>query len=445
MAIASSKKLYIQVLCAIAIGVILGHFYPQLSVEFKPLGDVFIRLIKMMIGPIIFVTIVVGIAKGHSESAASFGRLTFKTIVYFEVITTFAMAIGLAVGLIFQPGAGMNVDLATMDTSAVSTYKSAAVPFSTIEFLLQIVPTSLVEPFLKGNMLQVLFLSVFVGFALSLSGRPGASITLALEKVTVPLFKMVGLIMRFAPVAAFGAMAFTVGKFGIGSLKNLGLLVLCFYLTSAIFIVLILGGIARFSGFRPWHLLRYFKEEALIVFACASNEAVLPALVHKMEKLGCKKGAVGVILPMSYALNLDGACIYYTMAIAFMAQAINVDLTWVDLLTVFGVLLLTSKGSATVTGGGFITLAATLATVAGKVPVEAMILLLGVDRLLSEARSFTNFCGNVVATVVLSKAGDAIDMEHARKVLAMTGPQLSEEVSGSAVALPESAPRSLRP
>jgi len=417
MAMNPSKKLYIQVICAIIAGVLLGHFYPDVSIEFKPLGDVFIRMIKMMIGPIIFVTIVVGIAKGHAESAASFGKLALKTVIYFEVVTTFAMAIGLAVGLYMQPGAGMNVDLSSVDTSSVASYKAAAVPFSTVDFILHVVPTSLIEPFVKGDMLQILFLSVLCGFALSLSGLPGQSIVTQLEKATVPLFKIVGMIMRFAPIAAFGAMAFTVGKFGLGSLKNLGLLVMCFYITSAIFIVIILGSLARYSGFKPWTLLKYFREEALIVFACASNEAVLPALVKKLEGLGCRKGVVGVVLPMSYALNLDGACIYYTMAIAFLAQALNVELSWIDLLTIFGILLLTSKGSATVTGGGFITLAATLATVHGKVPVEAMVLLLGVDRLLSEARSFTNFCGNVVATIFMARLEGAIDMTHANKVL----------------------------
>jgi len=417
MQVKQSKFLYIQVLIAIAIGIALGHFAPHLSVEFKPLGDLFIRMIKMMVAPIIFVTVAVGIAKAHGGAAVKLGRLGLKTILYFEIVTTLAMMAGLAVGLIFKPGHGMNVDLASMDTSAVASYRNAGHPFSTVEFLINIVPTSLIEPFYKGEMLQVLFLAVVGGLALALSGEAGTKLTEFLERVTVPLFRIVAMVMRFAPVGAFGAMAFTVGKFGVGSLKSLGLLMACFYITCAIFIVVVLGTITRLSGFSLWRILRYFKNEALIVFGCASNEAVLPALVEKLQRLGCKKAVVGLVLPMSYAMNLDGACIYYTMAIAFMSQALNIHLTWVDQFTIFGVLLLTSKGSATVTGGGFVTLAATLATVAGKVPVEAMILLLGVDRFMSEARAFTNFCGNVVATITLSRMEGSLDLEQARQVL----------------------------
>ena len=418
MQLKQSIKLYIQVLVAITLGIVLGHFAPDLSVELKPLGDLFIRMIKMMVAPIIFVTVTVGIAKAHGGTAVKLGRLGLKTIIYFEIVTTFAMVSGLAVGMIFKPGYGMNVDLASMDTSAVASYKTAGKPFSIVEFLINIVPTSLIEPFYKGEILQVMFLAAMVGFALALSGEAGKKLVEVLEWVTIPLFKIVGIVMQFAPVGAFGAMAFTIGKFGVGSLKSLGLLMGCFYLSCAIFIVVILGGITRLSGFSLWGVLKYFKDEALIVFGCASNEAVLPALVDKMQRLGCKKSVVGLVLPMSYAMNLDGACIYYTMAIAFMSQALNIHLTWLDQMTIFGVLLLTSKGSATVTGGGFITLAATLATVAGKVPVEAMILLLGVDRFISEARSFTNFCGNVVATIALSRMEGAIDLDHARYVLA---------------------------
>lgn len=429
MQLKQSKTLYLQVLVAIVLGILLGHFAPQLSVEFKPLGDLFIRMIKMMVAPIIFVTVAVGIAKAHGGAAVKLGRLGLKTIVYFEIVTTLAMATGLAVGLIFKPGHGMNVDLSTMDTSAVASYSSAAAPFSTVKFLIDIVPTSLIGPFINGEMLQVLFLAVIAGFALALSGEAGANLTEFLERATVPLFKIVAMVMRFAPIGAFGAMAFTIGKFGVGSLKSLGLLMACFYITCAIFITVVLGTITRLSGFSFWKILRYFKNEALIVFGCASNEAVFPALVEKMEKLGCKKATVGLVLPMSYAMNLDGACIYYTMAITFMSQALNIQLSWADQFTIFGVLLLTSKGSATVTGGGFVTLAATLATAAGKVPVEAMILLLGVDRFMSEARAFTNFCGNVVATIALSRMDGAIDMERAREALANPDTELTPEQS----------------
>jgi len=410
----SSKSLYLQIVCAVIAGILLGHLYPKLAVDFKPLGDIFIRLIKMMVAPIIFVTIAVGIAKSHNDSASGFFKLTVKAIVYFEVVTVLAMLLGLAVGMLIHPGAGMNVNLAGIDTSSIQTYKASGKPFSTTDFLLGIVPTSFVEPFLKSEMLQVLFISVLVGFALSHSGSAGRTITEFIESATIPLFKMVGTIMRFAPVGAFGALAFTVGKFGIDSLKSLAYLVACFYLTSAFFITIVLGTISRIAGFNLWKVLRYFKDEALIVFACASNEAVFPALVEKMERLGCSKSVVGLALPMSYALNLDGACIYYTLAITFMAQALNIHLTVTDLITIFAVLLLTSKGSATVAGGGFVTLAATLATVAGKVPVEAMILLVGVDRFMSEARSLTNFCGNLVATLAISRSAGAIDMRVAQ-------------------------------
>ncbi|MFS0754396.1 C4-dicarboxylate transporter DctA [Noviherbaspirillum sp. 1P10PC] len=432
MHLKQTKKLYVQVLLAITFGIMLGHLAPDLSVKFKPLGDLFIRLVKMMVAPVIFVTVAVGIAKGRSGNAIKLGRLGFKAIMYFEIVTFLAMVTGMAVGLIFKPGSGMNVDLALIDTSAVASYKAAGKPFSIIEFLINIVPTSLIEPFYKGEMLQVVFLAIIVGFALALSGDAGKKLVEVLEWMTVPLFRIIGIVMQCAPVGAFGAMAFTIGKFGIGSLTSLGLLMACFYLTCAIFIVVILGSITRLCGFSLWAILKYFKDEALIVFGCASNEAVLPALVHKLQQLGCRKAVVGLVLPMSYAMNLDGACIYYTMAIAFMSQALDIHLTWLDQLTIFGVLLLTSKGSATVTGGGFITLAATLATVAGKVPVEAMILLLGVDRFISEARAFTNFCGNVVATIALSRMEDAIDLDRAGYVLANPDVTLAIEEAGGA-------------
>jgi len=417
MSISNPRGLYIQVIAAIAVGIVLGHFYPSFAVQLKPLGDVFISMIKLLVAPIIFVTVVVGIAKAGGESGGRVGRLSLKAIIYFEIVTTLAMVIGLAVGHFVHPGVGMNVDLGTVDTSSVASYKTAAKPFSVVDFLVHIVPSSLLEPFIRGEMLQILFLSVLIGLALSRTGETGKKITSALDNLTLPLFAMVAMIMRFAPVGAFGAMAFTIGRFGVGSLSNLGTLLLSFYITCALFIGIVLGVIAHFSGFSLLALARYFKDEAVIVLATASNEAVLPALVGKMERLGCRQDVVGLALPMSYALNLDGACIYYTVALAFMAQAINVDLTWADQLTFLAILLLTSKGSATVTGGGFITLAATLATVGGKVPVDAMILLIGIDRFMSEARSFTNFCGNVVGTIAISRAEGAIDMNQASRAL----------------------------
>ena len=428
MSITNPRGLYLQVIVAIVVGIALGHFYASLAVQLKPLGDVFISMIKLLVAPIIFVTVVVGIAKAGSGSGARVGRLSLKAIIYFEIVTTIAMIIGLGVGHFIHPGAGMNVNLGAIDTSSVSSYKDAAKPFSTVDFLVHIVPSSLLEPFIKGEMLQILFLSILIGLALSKTGAVGKSIVAALDKLTVPLFAMVAMIMRFAPVGAFGAMAFTIGRFGVGSLSNLGTLLLSFYITCALFIGIVLTTIAYIAGFSMPALARYFKDEALIVLATASNEAVLPALVVKMERLGCRQDVVGLALPMSYAMNLDGACIYYTLALAFMAQAINVDLTWADQFTFLAILLLTSKGSATVTGGGFITLAATLATVGGKLPVDAMILLIGVDRFMSEARSFTNFCGNVIATIAISRSENAIDMEQAKHQLGYkTGKVLSPE------------------
>ena len=428
MSITNPRGLYLQVIVAIVVGIALGHFYASLAVQLKPLGDVFISMIKLLVAPIIFVTVVVGIAKAGSGSGGRVGRLSLKAIIYFEIVTTLAMIIGLGVGHFIHPGAGMNVNLAAIDTSSVSSYKDAAKPFSAVDFLVHIVPSSLLEPFIKGEMLQILFLSILIGLALSKTGGVGKSIIGALDKLTVPLFAMVAMIMRFAPVGAFGAMAFTIGRFGVGSLSNLGTLLLSFYITCALFIGIVLTTIAYVAGFAMPALARYFKDEALIVLATASNEAVLPALVVKMERLGCRQDVVGLVLPMSYAMNLDGACIYYTLALAFMAQAINVDLTWADQFTFLAILLLTSKGSATVTGGGFITLAATLATVGGKLPVDAMILLIGIDRFMSEARSFTNFCGNVIATIAISRSENAIDMDQAKHQLGYkTGKALSPE------------------
>jgi aerobic C4-dicarboxylate transport protein len=411
------RRLYLQVITAIILGIVLGHYFPDLGVRLKPLGDVFIGMIKLLVAPIIFVTVVVGIAKAGGGSGSSVGRLGLKAFIYFEVVTTLAMILGLCVGHLINPAEGMNVNLSSLDASGVSAYKAAAKPFSVEAFLIHIVPTSMVEPFVKGDMLQILFLSILTGIALSKTGETGARIASALDKVAIQFFAMVALVMKFAPIGAFGAMAFTIGKFGVSSLSNLGTLLLCFYVTCFLFVAIVLNTIVYWSGFSLVSLARYFKDEALIVFATASNEAVLPALVGKLQRLGCKKEVVGLALPMSYAMNLDGACIYYTLALTFMAQAIGVDLTWGDQLTFLAILLLTSKGSATVTGGGFITMAATLATVGGKVPVDAMILLVGIDRFMSEARSFTNFCGNVIATIAISRLENALDMEQAKAVL----------------------------
>ena len=410
----SAKGLYIQVLIGVVAGAALGHFWPVLAVQMQPFGDAFIKLVRMIIAPIVFVTVVVGIAK--LSDAREVGRIGIKAIVYFEVMTTIAMFIGLIVAHVIQPGAGLNINPATLDSKAVATYVNAPHQ-DVVTFLLNIIPTTVVDAFSKGEILQVLLFAVLFGLGLSRMGERAKFVVHFLDEAGGALFGVIGIIMRAAPLGAFGAMAFTIGKYGIGALAQLGFLMLCFYLTCAIFIFVGMGIVAALMGLNILKILRYVKEEFLIVLGTSSSEAAMPTLMEKLEALGCGKSLVGLTVPLGYAFNLDGSSIYFTMAIAFIAQALNIPLSWGDYLLILSVLLLTSKGAATVTGGGFITLAATLATMNGKVPVAGMVLVLGIDRFMSEARAITNLFGNTVATIFVAWWEGTLDVTKVRAIL----------------------------
>lgn len=411
------QHLYFRVLVAIGIGIALGHFYPDIGAQMKPLGDGFIKLIKMLIAPIIFCTVVVGIAS--MENLKKVGRVGLLAVIYFEVVSTLSLAVGVVVVNVLRPGVGMNVNPATLDAKAIADYSYAAKTQShgTIDFLLQMIPNTVVDAFAKGEILQVLLFSVLFGFALFLYGEKGKPFLNLIDQAAHTLFGIVGIIMKVAPIGAFGAMAFTIGKYGVGSLASLGKLMGVFYLTCLLFIFGVLGLIARLTGFSIWQFIKYIKEELLIVLGTSSSESVLPRMMIKLENLGCSKSVVGLVIPTGYSFNLDGTSIYLTMAAIFVAQATNVPLTLGDQLTVLGVLLLTSKGAAGVTGSGFITLAATLASVSA-IPVAGLALILGVDRFMSEARALTNLIGNGVATLVVAKLDKELDGERMRKHLA---------------------------
>jgi aerobic C4-dicarboxylate transport protein len=398
--------LYFQVLTAIILGVLLGHFYPHLGEQMKPLGDGFIKLIKMLIAPIIFCTVVHGIAS--MEDMKKVGRVGLKALIYFEVVTTLALIVGLLVINILQPGSGMNVDAGAIDTKSIQIYTTKAGQESTVDFLLRIIPNTVVGAFAEGEILQVLFFAILFAFALFMLGQRGKPLLDLIDTVSHALFNIVGIIMKVAPLGAFGAMAFTIGKYGVGTLASLGKLMAVFYLTCLIFIFVVLGGIARLAGFSIWKFIKYIKEELLIVLGTSSSESVLPRMINKLENLGCKESVVGLVIPTGYSFNLDGTCIYLTMAAIFLAQATNTELTLWQQLGIMAILLLTSKGAAGVTGSGFIVLAATLSSV-GHIPVASIALILGVDRFMSEARALTNLIGNGVATVVVSKWEDALD------------------------------------
>ncbi len=415
--------LYFQVLVAIFVGVLLGHFFPQLATKMKPLGDAFIKLIKMMIAPIIFTTVVVGIAKVNDMKEV--GRVGVKALIYFELVSTLALAIGLVVVNLVRPGAGINADVSTLDASAVSAYASSAKSFSAVEFITHMIPDTVVGAFAGGEILQVLLVSVLFGLGLARFGQNGKPLVDIIDQLSHALFNVIAVIMKVAPIGAFGAMAFTIGQYGIGSLFSLGKLMACVYLTCLLFIFVVLGTIARVTGFSLWRFLRYIKEEILIVLGTSSSEAALPRMIIKMENVGCAKPVVGLVIPTGYSFNLDGTSIYLTMAAVFVAQATNTPLSLGQQLTIMGVLLLTSKGAAAVTGGGFITLAATLSTT-GKIPVAGLALLLGIDRFMSEARAITNLIGNGVATMVVAKWEGALDMDRARSVLAADSEALTE-------------------
>lgn len=408
------KSLYFQVVTAIVIGVLLGHFAPAAGEAMKPLGDGFIKLIKMIIAPIIFCTVVVGIA--GMEDMKKVGKTGGLALLYFEVVSTVALVVGLLIVNFVQPGAGMNIDPASLDTKGIAAYTGPGKMQSTTDFLLNVIPPTVVDAFAKGEILQVLLFSVMFGFALHKFGGRGTLVFDVIEKTSHVLFAIVGLIMRVAPIGAFGAMAFTIGKYGVGSLLSLGKLMGTFYATCLLFIFVILGFIARFHGFSIWKFIKYIKEELLIVLGTSSSESVLPRMMAKMENLGARKSVVGLVIPTGYSFNLDGTSIYLTMAAVFIAQATNTPMTLTQQLTLLAVLLLTSKGAAGVTGSGFIVLAATLSAVGG-VPVAGLALILGIDRFMSEARALTNLIGNGVATVVVAKWTGDLDTQRLRRTL----------------------------
>ncbi len=404
------KGLYVQVIIAIILGIVLGYLYPSFAVQLKPLGDGFIKLVKMMIGPVIFCTIVTGI--GGMQDTKKVGRVGIKAIIYFEIVSTFALIIGLIVINILKPGVGMNVDPSTLDTKSVETFLTQSKSHSVQEFLLHIIPENIINALASGDLLQILFFSVLFGFALSKIGEKAKPVFVVIKSFEAGLFAVINIIMRVAPLGALGAMGFTIGKYGLGSLASLGQLMLSFYITCILFIVFILGGILKFSGFNLFMLLKYIKEELLIVLGTSSSEAALPSLMKKLENAGCSESVVGLVVPTGYSFNLDGTSIYLTMAAVFLAQATNTHMDISHQITLLLVLLLTSKGAAGVTGSGFITLAAVL-PIAGGIPVAAIALILGIDRFMSEGRAITNIIGNAVATVVVSKSENEIDMEKA--------------------------------
>ena len=394
------RSLYFQVITAIIIGVLLGHFYPQTGEAMKPLGDGFIKLIKMIIAPIIFCTVVVGIA--GMEDMKKVGKTGGLALLYFEVVSSLALIVGLIIINVVHPGTGMNIDVNSLDTKGIAAYTAPGKMTSTTDFLLNVIPSTVVDAFAKGEILQVLLIAVLFGFALHKFGGRGTMVFDFIEKFSHVLFVIVGYIMKVAPIGAFGAMAFTIGKYGVGSLVQLGQLMATFYLTCLVFVFVVLGGIARFHGFSIWKFVKYIREELLIVLGTSSSEAALPRMMEKMENLGAKKSVVGLVIPTGYSFNLDGTSIYLTMAAVFLAQATNTPMNLTQQITLLLVLLLTSKGAAGVTGSGFIVLAATLSAV-GTVPVAALALILGIDRFMSEARALTNLVGNGVATIVVAK------------------------------------------
>jgi aerobic C4-dicarboxylate transport protein len=423
------KILYVQVLFAIIVGVLLGIYDSGLAIAMKPFGDGFVKLIKMIIAPVIFCTVVTGIANMHDIKKV--GRVGGKALLYFEIVSTFALAIGLIVADVLKPGAGFNVNPATIDTHAIAEYTKAK-PLTFVDFVMNIIPNTFVDAFAKGDILQVLLIAILFGFALSLLGERGRPVTRFIEELSHAIFGVVNIIMKAAPIGAFGAMAFTIGKYGIKALIPLASLVGSFYLTSALFVVIVLGLIARFTGFSIFRYLSYIKEELLIVLGTSSSESALPALMRKLEKLGCPKSVVGLVVPTGYSFNLDGTNIYMTMAALFVAQATNTDLTLGQELIILGFAMLTSKGASGVTGAGFITLAATLAAVP-TIPVAGMVLILGIDKFMSECRALTNIIGNGVAAIVVSKWEGELDKERLNDELRNPSPDLDASLRTEAM------------
>lgn len=437
------KSLYFQVIVAIILGVIVGHFYPSSSVivdgvkqsvpglgeQLKPLGDAFIKLIKMIIAPVIFCTVVSGIA--GMESMKSVGKTGGIALLYFEVVSTLALIIGLLVINIAKPGVGMNIDPASLDTSGIAKYVESGASQSTVDFFMNIIPNTVVGAFAEGEILQVLLFALLFGFALHKLGDAGKPVLKFIDQISHVFFNIVNMIMKLAPIGAFGAMAFTIGKYGIGSLAQLAQLIICFYITCLLFIFIVLGSIARFSGFSILKMIRMIREELLIVLGTSSSESVLPRMLKKLEIVGCEKSVVGLVIPTGYSFNLDGTSIYLTMAAIFIAQATNTQLDLAHEITLLAVLLISSKGAAGVTGSGFIVMAATLSAV-GNIPVAGLALILGIDRFMSEARALTNLVGNSLATIVVAKwVGqlDTVKLNEALNNPEMVDQKMQEEAA----------------
>jgi aerobic C4-dicarboxylate transport protein len=412
------KSLYIQVLIAVALGVLVGWLWPSVGSALKPLGDGFIKLVKMIITPVIFLTVVTGIAGMRDLSA--FGRIAAKALGYFIVVSTLALAVGLVVANVVQPGAGLNVDPATLDTSKVASYVTKAHETTLTGFLLNIIPDTMFSAFTSGEILQVLLVSILFGIALAMLGDRGDKLLDALRTITAVVFRVVRILMYAAPIGAFGAMAFTIGQYGIGTLANLAELIVTFYATSLLFVLVVLGLISWGAGFSIFALIRYIKDELLLVLGTSSSESAMPLLIEKLEAAGVPKPIVGLVVPAGYSFNLDGTNIYMSLAALFIAQATNTHLTLGQELLLMAVAILSSKGAAGVTGSGFIVLAATLSVVP-TIPLAGMALILGVDRFMSECRSLTNFVGNAVATIVVGRWEGAVDMERLRRVLSTGG------------------------
>lgn len=425
-------QLYVQVLTAIALGIAVGHFYPELGTTLKPLGDAFIKLVKMVIAPVIFLTVTTGIAAMHDLRKV--GRVVGKAMAYFLTFSTLALAIGLVVANVVQPGAGFNVDPASLDPAAVQNFAEKAHDQTIVGFLMNIIPTTMADSLASGDILQVLFVAVLFGIALAMVGEAAEPVTRFLTALTVPIFRLVAILMKAAPIGAFGAMAFTIGKYGIGSVVNLAFLVGTFYITSILFVVVVLGAVAHYNGFSILKLIRYLKEELLLVLGTSSSEAALPSLMDKMEKAGASRSVVGLVVPTGYSFNLDGTNIYMTLAALFIAQATNTHLSIEQQVLLLLVAMLSSKGAAGITGAGFITLAATLSVVPS-VPVAGMALILGVDRFMSECRALTNFIGNAVATLVVARWEGELDV--ARMTAALDGNLIKTETLESGLVAAE--------
>jgi aerobic C4-dicarboxylate transport protein len=417
------KSLYVQVLIGIAAGVIFGFVDPAHAAAMRPLGDGFIKLVRMLIAPIIFSTVVVGIA--HMGAMKQVGRIGIRALVYFEVVSSLALLIGLVVVNVLQPGSGLTIDPASLDMNQVNSYATASKSLTTVDFLLNIIPNTVVDAFARGEILQVLLFSLLFGLAALSIGKNVAPMVAVIDQAGHVLFVIVALVMRLAPIGAFGAMAFTVGRYGIHTLVSLGQLMLGMYLTCLLFVFVVLGGIARVTGFSIIKFLKYISEEILIVLGTSSSESALPKIMEKLERIGCPKPVVGLVVPTGYSFNLDGTSIYMTMAALFVAQASGVHLGLGEQLGLLGVLLITSKGAAAVTGSGFITLAATLSAFPN-IPIGGLALLLGVDRFMSEARAITNLIGNAVATMVVARWDGSLDMARVKRVLSHGVPELHD-------------------